>query len=78
MSKVTVWLQPKCPPKTWNAYVPRDDVRIEMCGVPPSMSSFTTIHHEMGHVHNYLLYSNQTHIYYEGKYFQNIPTTSYN
>ncbi|XP_075262682.1 angiotensin-converting enzyme-related protein-like [Convolutriloba macropyga] len=58
--------QPKCPPKTWNAYVPRDDVRIEMCGVPPSMSSFTTIHHEMGHVHNYLLYSNQTHIYYEG------------
>ncbi|XP_063725224.1 angiotensin-converting enzyme-like [Symsagittifera roscoffensis] len=57
--------KPDCHGTAHALHVPRSDVRVEMCGKVDSDSLFT-IHHEMGHIHYYMQYANQTNIFYQG------------
>ena len=61
-----ILFQAQCSALTQGLFVPRDDIRMQMCGNMDRRSLYT-IFHEIGHVHYYLLYANQTHIYYQGQ-----------
>ncbi|XP_075264365.1 angiotensin-converting enzyme-related protein-like, partial [Convolutriloba macropyga] len=54
----------QCFPTTHFFYIPRDDIRIMMCG-EPTTKDFYTIHHEIGHVYYLMAYANMTHIFYD-------------
>ena len=54
-----------CHASAWNMDPANNDVRIKQC-IVPTEDSFTTIHHELGHIYYYLAYNHLPNLYRKG------------
>lgn len=54
----------ECHGSAWDMQA-TDDYRIKMC-TTPTMTDFTTVHHEMGHIEYFMAYRHQPYIYRDG------------